>query len=125
MEFSTLKAQLEAARSVDIEAFGAHFKVLLPTNYACRIAIEINLDVRGRVVGGKSARAILDASVTGWDGVKASHFLPDAGDDPVTFSAAALADLLDMRLDIADRLTSQIAEKLDERRQRMEAARKN
>jgi len=43
-----------------------------------------------------------------------------AGDE-----ADDVAELLDLRLDISDRLTSAIADKLDERRQRMEAARKN
>jgi len=125
MDFATLKAAIEAARSVEVEAFGARFKVLLPSNYTCRVAIETHLDAQGRVVGARSSRAILDAAVTGWDGVTASHFMPEAGDDPVAFTKAALTELLDLRLDISDRLTAGIADKLDERRQRMEAARKN
>jgi len=125
MDFASFKSQLHAARSFEKEIAGACFKLLLPTEYACRVAIESNLDGNGQVIGAKSSRQILDGALIGWEGVKASHLLPDAGEEPIAFSAAARAELLDCRLDIADRLIVEISVRLEERRNRMEAARKN
>lgn len=125
MEFATFKAQLDAARTFEHQVDGITFNLVLPTEYACRVAIEGNLNEHGHVVGAKSSRAMLDGAVTGWNGCKASHFKPDAGDELVPFSPAARAELLNTRLDIFDQLVLTVARKLDERRERLEASRKN
>jgi len=125
MDFSSFKAQLDAARSFEVEVDGARFKLMLPTDYACRVAVEAHRNAAGEVVGAKSSREILDAAVVGWDGVKTSHFSPEMDGEAMPFSIPARTVLLDVRVDIADRLTIAIAERLDQRRARMEAARKN
>lgn len=125
MDFASLKAQLDAARTFEHPVDGITFKLLLPTEYACRVAIEGNLNEHGQVVGAKSSRVMLDGALIGWTGCKASHFQPGAGDAEVPFSAAARAALLDTRLDIFDQLVLTVARRLDERRERMEASRKN
>jgi len=125
MDFSSLKALLDAARSFEVEVDGARFKLMLPTDYACRVAIENHRNAAGDVVGSKSAREILDAAVVGWDGVKTSHFSPEMDGEAMPFSVPARTVLLDVRVDIADQLTNEIAERIEQRRARMEAARKN
>jgi hypothetical protein len=125
MDFRSFQAQLEAARTFEVELEGARFKLLLPTEHACRVAIEANRDAHGEVIGARSSRQILDAAVIGWDGVKASHFKPDAGEETIAFSAAARASFLDNRVDLGMQMMVALAERIEARRAQREASRKN
>lgn len=125
MDFAELKLQLETARLVEVGAAGAVFKLRLPTDHVWRKALEANRDSMGRLLEVRAMRALLDEALIDWSDVTARHFAPDAPAEPIKFSPAARAELLDVRQDIADVLAMDIANKRRERREKLEAARKN
>jgi hypothetical protein len=98
MDFAKFKASLDKSREVEVEVDAAKFRMRLPTEHAWRLAYEQHKGTQAH------ARAVVEASLVGWDGVLARHFLVGAGDEPVPFSADAKAALLDERQDIGDEL---------------------
>jgi len=125
MEFSTLQAQIRAARQTSASVDGATFTLTLPSDHAWRIALEAHRDELGRFLQAEATYDVLSVAITGWEGVTARHLLAEAPAEPLPFSAAARAELLDARQDIADELMQKIGAALAERRAAREAARKN
>lgn len=125
MEFSTLQAQIRASRQVSKEFDGATFTIELPSDYAQRVTLEANRNDAGQMQFTQATRAVLLRAVVGWAGVTERHLLPEAPTESLPFSTAALAELIEERVDIADALMTEVGAKLAERRARREAARKN
>lgn len=125
MDFAALKVQLEAARLVEVVADGATFKLRLPPEHEWRKVLEAHRDALGRVLDTRAMRALLDVALTDWSGVQARHFTSEGGEDEIKFSPAARTELLDVRQDLADVLAIDLAKRRRERRERLEAARKN
>lgn len=125
MNVTDLAVQLEAARQMEVAAGGVTFKVRLPSDHALKVAYQGSRDARGVPVEATAMRQVLDGAVVGWEGLKASHLLESAGDEPVPFSAQARFLLLETREDLADELTIAISVRMRARRDELEAARKN
>lgn len=125
MELNTLRAQIRAARHSEAKADGVTFSLDQPSDHAFRTAMELNRDKSGLLLYSQATRFILSIAITGWEGLTARHFLPEAPDEAITFSAQAREELLDVRQDIADELMVHISSRIAERRETMEAARKN
>ncbi len=125
MDLATLKGQIAAARKLEHAIEGATFQLRLPSDHAWRIAVEGSRDAAGNFLHAKAVREVLNTSLTGWTGVTAQHFLPEAPASEIPFSPAARAELLDCRQDIADELGAFLGEKLMARKVQLEAARKN
>lgn len=119
MDFAKFKASLDKSRECEVEVDEAKFRMRLPTEHAWRLAYELHKGTQAH------ARAVVEASLVGWSGVRARHFLVGAGDEAVDFSADAKVALLDERQDIGDELMVRLMEKVTERRSQVEAARKN
>lgn len=125
MDFADLKAKLTKARELEVEADGAKFRLLLPSEHAWRVAVEENRGADGKVRQQRVSRALLESALLGWEGVSAGHLLAGGGADEVKFSPEARGILLDERQDIADELTLKLVKRLNERRAELESARKN
>jgi hypothetical protein len=72
-------------------------------------------------------RALVCASVIGWDGVTVADAFPEAknGADPLEFSADALAAVCDERTEWVRDLGMAVVNRIGARRERIEADRKN
>lgn len=125
MDFNAFKAQIEAARSIEVPVGAATYRLQLPVEHAWRVAIEANRDAGGRLLQAKAFREVLSVAIVGWQGVTTRDLLPDAVEEPLPFSPAARESLLDIRQDIADDLTVAIGLEMKARREKLEAARKN
>jgi len=125
MDFQSLKSQIEQSRRFELEVQGATFSLRLPSEHAWRLAVESNRDANGRPMEARALRALLDGAVSGWRGVTARHFLSEAPEDAVEFSAQARAELLDCRQDIADELGDALVGRRRAEREKREQSRKN
>jgi hypothetical protein len=125
MDLSDFKAKLDRAREIEAKAVGATFRLRLPSEHAWRVVTEEHRGSNGRVKQEQVSRALLAVSVLGWEGVTEHHLLLNDGDEPIAFSAEALAMLLDERQDIADELFVALMKRLKERAVQVESARKN
>lgn len=125
MDLSEFKAKLERAREMEVKAVGATFRLRLPSEHAWRVAAEEHRGPGGRVKQEQASRALLEASVLGWEGVTEGHLLLDGSTEPVSFSVEALTMLLNERQDIADELSVALMKRVKERAAQVETARKN
>lgn len=127
MDALELRNQLEASRRFELEIRGIRFKLKLPSELARRNAIQNNRDRHGRMMEAQATRAILDAAVIGWEGLKAKHIMPSSSkpEDEVKFSADALAMLLEDATEISDELIFGVMDRVLKRDAEREAAEKN
>lgn len=125
MDFQALKAQLEASRRLEVEVAGATFTLVIPPEHTWRRLFESNTDAMGRVLLAAAMRAVLAEAIVGWKDLTARHFLPDAPEEPVAYSPAAKAELLDVCQDISDVLAEEAAKRRRAQRDKREAIRKN
>jgi hypothetical protein len=125
MDFAELKAKLDRSREFELQIEGVKFRLRLPTDHHWRVITEQNTDASGRVARQAVSRVLLDAAVTGWEGLTAEHLLKGGGADAVAFSADTRAALLDERQDLADELVLELIRRLNQRRKEMGDARKN
>lgn len=125
MEIGTLQAQIRASRQAAAESDGVKFTLELPSDHAWRMAMETNRDEAGLLLHSQAAHAVLSRAITGWQGLTARHLLLEADADPLPFSPAVRGELLDARQDMADELMAFVGEKIAERREKRDAARKN
>lgn len=107
------------------EVDGATFSILQPSDHAIRVAAERSMNEAGRVMQSSMARLLLDKAITGWRGVTTKHFGIEGAASPVPFSQTALTALLEQRQDIADELAGTIFVFQQQRREKIEAERKN
>jgi hypothetical protein len=113
---------LEASRRFEIDSVGATFTLVMPTEYAARVAVE---RANGEESGSVLNRQIVEAAIVGWSGVKLSHLLAGGPDEELPFSKENVALLLEHRQRIADELASAIAVKFALRRKKIGDAKKN
>jgi hypothetical protein len=129
MQLADFKAQIEAARTVEIPiddvAGDLKFTVKLPDDHALYVNFETYRDVLGRPQSMKASRAIADEAVTGWHGVTTRHIVPDAELAPLEYCVEARTLLFDFRPGIVRQLADDITERVAQRREKREAARKN
>lgn len=125
MEFASLKAQIDAARQMEVPVDGATFRLKMPSDHAWRVVVEGNRDPAGRLLQALAFRELLNVALVGWEGVKTTHLLDGVPEEPLPFSEAARIELLDAREDIVDELVIAMAAKLKQRREQRETARKN
>lgn len=125
MDIASIKAQIEKAREFDASYSGVKFLLRLPSEHVWRLITEDHLDDHGRVQNARAGRRLLEASLIGWENLKAEQLLKGAGDASVPYSSEAIALLLDERGDIVDHLNRLLVRKLGERRAQQEASRKN
>jgi hypothetical protein len=125
MDLATLKAQIEKSREFDTEYGGVKFLLRLPTEQTWRTLTEDHYDDRGRVQQARVARALAEAGLIGWEGLKAEHILKGAGDHEVPYSSEGISLLLDERQDIADHIAKLLTKKYRQRISEQEASRKN
>lgn len=125
MALDNLLTALAAARRVRLQAAGAVFELDMPSEHALRAAFERHRNPQGVVMESVALRELLDAHLRGWEGLRACDLLPEAGNEPLPYTPAHRAALLEHRQDIADELTLALAVERQRRRDGLEAARKN
>jgi hypothetical protein len=124
MEFAELKAQIDAARTVEVTADGIAFDLRLPHDHALRVALEAT-EINGVVQQAAAFRGVLERGIFGWRGATARHILHTAPAEPIAFSPDALAELLNARQDIADELTVKVVQLRKARLEKLETEEKN
>lgn len=83
------------------------------------------MNEEGRIQEAQAFRAVLERAISGWSDLTAGHFGIEPGEEKVPFSAEARSEFLDCRPDMAQTLMIEIAKRLAERKEKLEAARKN
>lgn len=105
------RLKIEAARRFTHEAHGATWTLRLPVEQSWRRTVDQNRDAFNNVMPLLAARALVDLSLVDWQGVTQKHLDDTADPTPIPFNEANRALLLDWRADIADTLSTALAEK--------------
>jgi hypothetical protein len=124
-DLTTLAAQIEASRRFTHSVGARTFALLQPTEHAIRTAQEDTVGAQGVIHHTRSARALLNAALVGWEGVTLADIDPSLGADALPFSTAAVPLLLDNNQDIADELGVAILRRNRERALARDNAAKN
>lgn len=133
MDLQTLQARALAAREVTHTVGEITYRLRVPTRHDVLLAAQRTGAMQA--AGGRAAmlvmqRALLDAAVVGWAGVRVHHVLPpdqcgaEAG-TPLAWEPGAVPLLLDARPDDAQALADLMSARMAERTAAVEADAKN
>jgi len=122
MDIQALRERAKSARTLTIEHDGAHYTLVIPSDFEWRTIIK-----RHREDDSKCTRALVDAALVGWSGVRVADAVPesDKATESLPFSGEARALLLDYRVDILSTLETALILEFHSRREAREAAQKN
>lgn len=129
MDLQQLQARALAAREFDCPVGGVTYRLRVPTQHEALLAAH-RTGVVGQAQGAAYLllmRAVLEAAVCGWQGLRVGHVLP-GGDDaaaPLPWSAGAVPLVLDARPHDAQALADAMGAKMVERSAALEADAKN
>jgi len=129
MDLAELKAQAEAARTVQLSAGGHTFSVRLPTAHesllsARRVGLNGNADRAGLLL---LQHDLLQQAITGWQGPRVGDVLPGHAEaaSPLIWAPGVPALLLDAAPHWAETLADQFTAAIASRRAALEADAKN
>ncbi|MCC6824013.1 MAG: hypothetical protein IT579_25135 [Verrucomicrobia subdivision 3 bacterium] len=125
MDAGKLIERARAARAYTMEEGAATFSFVLPMPWEVRRAFILARLPDGSHDDETAILRLLTDAMTGWNGVVAADFLDGAGDESVTFSAAAAREYLAARVALLDRLSADLFARLKARAERGEGAAKN
>lgn len=105
----SIEDRIKQSRSTRITVGAATFYITLPGPATVYDVMDGHRSSTGKLL------ALLQESVTGWDGVRECDILPDGGDGPVAYSASALVALLDMPMgsDLAAQFLAWYVQRID------------
>lgn len=129
MDLQTLRDKALAAREISHEIGALTYRLRLPTPHEVLLAAH-RTGVVGQPAGAGYMvlmRAVLEAAVIGWQGLRVQHVLPDDADGqtPLAWEPGAVAVVLDARPADARALADVMSERMAQRAAALEAAAKN
>lgn len=129
MDLQTLRDKALAAREVTHTVGDVTYRLRLPTPHEVLLAAH-RTGVVGQPAGAAYLvlmRAVLEAAVIGWQGLRVAHVLPDEADGqtPLAWEVGAVAVVLDARPDDAQQLADAMSAGMSKRAAALEAAAKN
>lgn len=129
MDLQTLQAKALAAREIAHTLGDITYRLRLPTPHEVLLAAH-RTGVVGQPAGAAYMvlmRAVLEAAVIGWQGLRVAHVLPDEADGqgPLAWAAGAVAVVLDARPADAKALADFMSDSMAQRAAAFEAAAKN
>ena len=129
MDLQTLQAKALAAREVAHAVGDITYRLRLPTPHEVLLAAH-HTGVVGQPAGAAYMvlmRAVLEAAIVGWQGLRVCHVLPDDADGqtPLAWEPGAVALVLDSRPADAKALADVLSDRMAQRAAALEAAAKN
>lgn len=129
MDLQTLRDKALAAREITHALGDVTYRLRLPTPHEVLLAAH-RTGVVGQPAGAAYMvlmRAVLDAAIIGWQGLRVLHVLPDEADGqaPLAWEPGAVEVLLDARPADARALADVMSERMAQRAAALEAAAKN
>lgn len=129
MDLQTLRDKALAAREITHPLGEITYRLRLPTPHEVLLAAH-RTGVVGQPAGAAYLllmRAVLEAAVIGWQGLRVLHVLPDDADGqaPLAWEPGAVALVLDSRSADAKALADVLSDRMAQRAAALEAAAKN
>lgn len=121
MDYSVIKARHQAVRAGSTSIDRVSFEWIAPTEGDMRRYAS-----KGGASAASMGRDVVVEAITGWTGVLVCDLIPEYENDaePLTFSRDASGPLMDVRVDWLDRITVEIFQKHQARKEAMEEERK-
>ena len=129
MDLQTLQARAQAAREITHSLGGIDYRLRTPTQHEVLLAAH-RTGVVGQPAGAAYLvlmRAVLEAAIVGWQGLRVGHVLPNDADaaTPLAWEAAAVPTVLDARPGDAKALADVLSDRMAQRAAAIEADAKN